>query len=58
MMRVAATLYIAGLGLSVVIGAAIGGWFILWHGAEALPELLKFYCQLSEVICEAVFHSD
>lgn len=44
-----AMIYGMGYVLAVVAGIALGGWFYLQHGDQALPELMKFYGGLINV---------
>ena len=52
-MKTVALIYAASYVLAVLVGLMVCGWFIWQHGLNgAMPALIDFYCQYSEVACE------
>ena len=52
-LSVGALIYGLGYILATFVGLIVGGWFISQHGLNgAMPALIDFYCQYSEVACE------
>ena len=52
LVKTVALMYAASYVLAVLVGLMVGGWFIWQHGLNgAMPALIDFYCQYSEVAC-------